>query len=153
VRLPEEPDNILKFKNFHHKIKAPFIIYTDLECLLNPKTNRSNSIQEHIPCSIGYYLKCVNSEKSIFESYRDTDCIDWFCKKLNSIAHYIRYTYNHPLSIQLTEDQQITFSINATICHICETGDFNVENPKVRDHCHITGQVDNLEELLIKIVI
>lgn len=60
IRLPINDLKHVTFKNFKNKEKAPFIIYSDLECKLSPINEiSSNKYQEHIPHSIGYYVKCI----------------------------------------------------------------------------------------------
>ena len=34
--MSNENDNILKFKNYKHKEKVPFVVYADIESLLKP---------------------------------------------------------------------------------------------------------------------
>ena len=38
IKMPKEGEYV-KFKNFARKIKSPFMIYVDLECVLLPKDN------------------------------------------------------------------------------------------------------------------
>ena len=43
VDMPEEGKNILKYSPGDKSLKAPFIIYADLECLLKKKQPRQNN--------------------------------------------------------------------------------------------------------------
>ena len=44
IDMPEEGKNILKYTPREKSLKAPFIIYTDLECLLKKQKNNVNII-------------------------------------------------------------------------------------------------------------
>ena len=45
VNMPEESKNILKYSPRDKSLKAPFIIYADLECLLKGKQPRENNLE------------------------------------------------------------------------------------------------------------
>jgi len=47
IKLPNEDDKWLSFKNYCRKERMPFIVYADLECILE-KTQRKR------PSTIGY---------------------------------------------------------------------------------------------------
>ena len=74
----------IKLKNVRRKIKSPFIIYADFESILvsednekqNPNESYTNKYQEHISCSYGYRLVCVDDKFSKpFKSYLDKDAV------------------------------------------------------------------------------
>ena len=54
VSIPNENDNILKFKNYKHTEKVPFVVYANIECLLEPiintHTQKFNCLSEGCPC-------------------------------------------------------------------------------------------------------
>ncbi|XP_055385864.1 uncharacterized protein LOC129614933 [Condylostylus longicornis] len=64
--MPKNENKILKFKNFGKKMVVPFAIYADFECILenidtcspDPKISSTIDIQQHVPCSYAYYIKC-----------------------------------------------------------------------------------------------
>ena len=57
--MPSEDTKILQFNQYLKSNKAPFIIYADLECLIekidgcknNPKNSSATKVDEHIPSS------------------------------------------------------------------------------------------------------
>lgn len=58
VILPDKSDNISKFNNY--KDKVPFVVYTDIDSLLEPITNNQMNVstyQKHIPISVAYYVQ------------------------------------------------------------------------------------------------
>ena len=100
------PGTYLRFKNFLHSEKVPFVIYADFECLIkpmdncNPYPNKSytKKYQKHEPISFSYYIECFDNSlcKQIFnddtkrkqlKSYtktkpEDEDAMDVFIKWL-----------------------------------------------------------------------
>ena len=71
------------------KIKAPFIIYADLECIIqkingyknNPKNSSITKVSEHIPS--GFSMSTISSFRSIenkHDVYRRKDWMKKFCK-------------------------------------------------------------------------
>ena len=101
VEMPNE-DEIMVFKNHYKKIKAPFVIYADFECLTTKtgtvstkelktdkynsqsltkssrtqilKTSKTELYQHHRPC--GFMINVVNSIDNSNEPflYRGEDC-------------------------------------------------------------------------------
>ena len=65
VIMPSEDTKILEFNQYQKSDKAPFIIYADLECIIEDidgyKSNTENSsttkVSEHIPS--GFFFPCL----------------------------------------------------------------------------------------------
>ena len=63
--MPEK-GTMLRFKNFLHSEKVPFIVYADTEALIkemhncdpNPENSYTKKYQKHEPVSFSYYIKC-----------------------------------------------------------------------------------------------
>ncbi|XP_018360972.1 PREDICTED: uncharacterized protein LOC108759819, partial [Trachymyrmex cornetzi] len=92
IRLPSEDDKWLEFGNYNNKERIPFIVYTNLECVLQKtepdKEDASYTYQRHKVCSVGYYMRCSNDNSlSSYQFRRDKDCISWFPRQLNDLAH------------------------------------------------------------------
>lgn len=139
VRLPNDANKWLTFKNFNHKERLPFVIYADLECVL-AKTNEQNMYQHHEVSSIAYYVHCSYDQSLCrYESHRSSDCIAWFVEELKNAALHVKdiLSSNIPM-VQLTSDEELEFR-SAIKCHICEE-DFAQTDTRVRDHCHLTGR-------------
>ena len=64
IQMPNEED-IMVFKNHYKKLKAPFVIYADFECLttrtgtVSTKEVKTDKCQHHRPC--GFMINVVNS--------------------------------------------------------------------------------------------
>lgn len=69
IELPTDKKNILKFENFRHEQKIPYVIYANFECLLEkvstvqsgPENSFTEEIQVHTLFSFAYYI--VGPEK------------------------------------------------------------------------------------------
>ena len=75
--------------------KAPFIIYADLECIIqkidgfknNPENSSTKEVSKHIPS--GFSMSTISSFKSIENKhgvYRGKDCMKKFCEFLREHA-------------------------------------------------------------------
>ena len=68
----------LRFKNFHHSEKAPFVIYADFECKIirmdncdpNPNKSYTKKYQKHEPVGFTYYI--ISFNESVYESRKRT---------------------------------------------------------------------------------
>ncbi|XP_031346482.1 uncharacterized protein LOC116174878 [Photinus pyralis] len=135
IKMPTEEKKMLKFKNFKNKIKAPFVVYADLESVLKPSAKKT-AYQQHIPAAVGYYFKCSYDESlSFYNSYRGEDCMRWFADEMNQLAEDVSTVFLCPYKMQMTPQQEIEFQ-TATHCHICEQP-FTAGQKKVRDHNHL----------------
>lgn len=143
--LPNANNKILKFQNHRFKDNVPFVLYADIECLLeslDETNNLDTSVyQRHVPMSVAYYIQCSFNEslcKTNF--YRGQDCIQWFVNELKSLAESLdtEYFKNIIPMESLTDQQKLDFQ-TAKFCHICEK-QFKENDIKHRDHCHFTGK-------------
>ena len=76
----------MKFEKHFKKLKAPFVIYGDFECLTTETSEGiKESNQNHKPS--GYMLNLVNAYSGAMKPflYRGEDCIDKFCETSNNI--------------------------------------------------------------------
>ena len=119
VEMPEEYDKILNYNEGEKSVKSPFIVYADLECLLektntchnNPEKLSTTKINNDTPSTREHVTKVINYEK----------------KEI----------------IPLTKKEEKKHN-KQKVCHICEkrfsTNDNNKKYHKVRDSCHYTGK-------------
>ena len=62
--MASEDTKILEFNQYKKSYKAPFIIYADLECIIekvdgcknNPKNSLTTKVSEHVPSCFPIYL-------------------------------------------------------------------------------------------------
>ena len=88
--MPSEDTKMLEFNQYEKSDKAPFIIYADLECIIekidgcknNPENSSTTKVSEHITSS--FLMSTISSFRSIenkHDVYRGEDYI----KKVLSI--------------------------------------------------------------------
>lgn len=146
-------ENVLYFEEYEKQFKVPFVFYCDFETVLRPLDTRqppsdssyTYKTVKHEPISFAYNLICAfDSKINKYETYTGVDCVSVFINKLIDDA---RECYNKYLRVvvpmsPLTESEQLEFN-SATSCIICgELFDvkLDLENVRVRDHCHLTGK-------------
>ena len=136
--------SFIEFKNYSRQILAPFKIYADFECILknvnsNKKTSGSytEKYQDNIPCNFAYklvyadhkFIKPVVLYRVEYAAYNFIKMMleeFGYCKKVMK-KHFKK-------NLILTEEEENFRSSN--ICWIYEK---LIDDEKVRDHCHITG--------------
>ncbi|KYN07670.1 PREDICTED: uncharacterized protein LOC108779646 [Cyphomyrmex costatus] len=144
IRLPSEDDKWLTFSNHCRKERVPFIVYADLECVLQKTEDASTpsalsyAYQQHEVFSIGYYVQCSYDTSSAYRFRRDNDCVSWFAGQLEDLAHRVKNIISTNRPMDFTCDDWRKFN-SATHCHICEKP-FAPDDERARDHCHLTGR-------------
>ena len=143
------PGTFLRFKNFLHSEKAPFVIYADFESKImemdncNPDPNKSytKKYQKHEPISFSYYIKSFNESvyKPILRKYtktkpEDADAMDVFIKWLEEDVKAIANIEEKEMIFNEEDKKQFN---KASDCGICGE---SLGNDRVRDHCHYTGR-------------
>ena len=150
--MPSEDTKILEFNQYQKSDKAPFIIYADLECIIekidgcknNPENSSTTKVSEHIPS--GFSMSTISLFRSIenkHDVYRDKNSLKRSCEFLRGHTMKIINFKNKKMKL-LTKEQQESYE-NAKICYICKE---KFENKylkdekyhKARDHHHYTGE-------------
>ncbi|XP_018374523.1 PREDICTED: uncharacterized protein LOC108768554 [Trachymyrmex cornetzi] len=144
ICLPSKNDRWLEFSKHCNQERVPFVVYVDLECVLrkmeHDKENASSyEYQRHEVFSIGYYVRCSYNSLSSYHFCRDENCIAWFARQLNDLAHRVKDIISANVPVEALSKQQWEAYRSATRCHICEKP-FAPDNTRVRDHCHLTGR-------------
>ena len=138
-----EPGTFLRFKNFLHSEKVPFVVYADTEALIKEIHNcdPTKKYQKHEPVSFSYYIKCFDNSvcEPILRTYTKStpegeDAMDVFIKWLEEDVKAIANI--KPNKMIFTEEDKKQFN-KSKICWIC---DEPLKDDKVRDHCHYTGR-------------
>ena len=71
IIMPSENTKILEFNQYQKSVQAPFIIYADLECIIektdgcknNPENSSTAKVNEHIPS--GFSMSTISFFRSI----------------------------------------------------------------------------------------
>ena len=91
VEMPTKNNNIIKYNHGEKSMKLPFVIYADLECLLekmstcinNPNESSTTKINKHTPSGYSIFTHCLfNKSKNKLNYYRGKDCMKKFSKDL-----------------------------------------------------------------------
>ena len=147
--------NKTEYNHGEKSLKVPFIIYVDLECLLEIIRSCQNNLKKsyrgrkakHEPSSWAMTVKCLfDLTKSKHDYYRERDCIKKLCKKLRDRAMAI-INYKEKETIPLNDEENKSYE-KQKVCHKSKKKFCNDENEKsefelydkVRDHCHYTGK-------------
>ena len=95
--MPTKDNNIIKYNQEEKSIKLLFVVYADLECLLektstcqnNPNESSTTELNKHTPS--GYHCS-FDKTKNKLDYYRGKDCMKKFCKDLREHATKIIIT-------------------------------------------------------------
>ena len=95
VEMPTKDNNIIKYNQGEKSIKLPFVVYADLECLLekistcqnNPRESSTTELNKHAPSGYSLFTHCsFDKSKNKLNHYRGKDCMKKFCKDLREHA-------------------------------------------------------------------
>lgn len=130
ITLPYK-NKFIKFRNYNHKMKVPFVIYADFESIITQINNKKEKekyntikIQKHIAISFVYFIVYINSDnnwKQCSLEYFGEDSPEIIYKYLKQDAILASKKYLNKIKKikDLSEIQKEEYD-NATICHICE---------------------------------
>ena len=143
INMPKKGD-IVKFKNYCNSEKVPFIIYADTEALIKPiqsctpdsQNSYTKKYQKHEPISFSYYIKCFDDEiyEPVLRSYTGVDAMEKF---INSLEEDVKVIANIPKKKMIFNKEEAERFNKENKCWICKE---DLDNDKVRDHCHFTGR-------------
>ena len=150
--MRSEDTEVLEFNQYQKSDKAPFIIYADLECIIekidgcknNPDNSTATKVSEHIPS--GFSMSTILPFKRIEKNhdvYRGKDFMKKFCESLREHTMKMINFRKKKMNL-LTKEQQESYQ-NAKLCYICKE---KIETKygkdkkycKVRDHFHYTEE-------------
>ena len=95
IVMHSEYTQILESNQYQKSDTAPFIIYADLECIIekidgcenNPENSSTTKVSKHVPS--GFSMSTISSYRSIENKhnvYRGKDCMKKFCEFLREHA-------------------------------------------------------------------
>lgn len=151
IEMPSEDQSILKFKNYHHRNRLPFVVYADFECILKPINQRVSKYTKidsiHEPMSFAIYLVVDNDLPDEIKAnlpqdpyiYRGKDAAKKFMSHLISLANDIGELLKDKIPMMRLSDEENCRYRSSTHCEWCNS-EFTMLNNPVRDHCHISGR-------------
>ena len=135
--MPTKDNNIIKYNQGEKSIKLPFIIYANLECLLEKMSTCQNNLNEsstteinkHTPSGYSLYTHCsFDKSKHKRDYYRGKNCVKKFCKDLRTHATKI-INYEKKKMIPLTTKEEI-YHNKQKICYIYKK-EFDTNDKKI----------------------
>ncbi|XP_076632284.1 uncharacterized protein LOC143347188 [Colletes latitarsis] len=143
ITLPTKKDKWLKFKNYARKERVPFVVYVDIECMLEniepEETKNPQQYQRHKPFNVGYYVHCsYDKSLCVYKSHRDIKCVTWFAKEMFDLGQKLEKKFNNIKAMSSLTPEQSKDFLESTNCHICKKP-FSETDERVQDHCHLTG--------------
>ena len=148
----KEDNKILKYDYGEKSKKVPFIIYADLESLLekvntchnNPKNSSITKINKHTPSGYSLFRHCLfDKTKNKLDYYRGKNCMK------NNISLYLKkcatkiINYEKKEMIPLTKKEKKIHLDQKFVIYAKKgfsTDDGNKKYHKIRNHCHYTGK-------------
>ena len=127
VEMPENDNKILKYNNGEKPMKVPFIIYADLESLLekmntchnnNPEKSSTTKISKYTPSGYSLFThSSFDTTKNKLDYYRGKNCMKNFCLDLREHATKI-INYEKKEIIPLRKEEKDWHNMQK-VCHIC----------------------------------
>ena len=156
--MPTKNNNIIKYNHGEQSMKLPFVIYADLEyllekmstCINNPNESSTTKINKHTPSGYSIFTHySFDESKHKLNYYRGKEGMKKFSKDLREHASKI-INFEKKKMILLTTEEKI-YHNKQKICYICKkefsdndtTKSSSLERKKqqkVRDHCPYTGK-------------
>ena len=127
--MPKKDNKILKNNHGEKSIKVPFIMYADLEFLLekmrtchnNPKKSSTTKINKHTSSGYSLFTHCsFDTIKNKLDYYRCEDCMKNFCINLKKHATKI-INYEKEEMIPLTKEEK-KIHREQKVCYIGKKG-------------------------------
>ena len=127
VEMPEEDNKILKYNQGEKSMKVPFIVYADLESLLekintchnNPEKSSTTKINKHTTSGYSLLTQCsFDTTKNKLDYYRGKNCIKNFYLDLREHATKI-INYEKKEMIPLTKEEKRSQPTSRR-CYICK---------------------------------
>ena len=101
VEMAKEDNKILKYNHGEKSMRTHFVIYSDLECLLekmstghnNPEKSSTTEVNKHTRTGYSLFTHCsFHATKNKLDCYRDKNCVENFCLDLREhVTKIINY--------------------------------------------------------------
>ena len=159
VEMPEEHNKILKCNHGEKSMRAPFVIYADLESLLekmntchnSPEKSSTTKINKHIAFGYSLFTHCsFDTTENKLDYYRSKNCMKSFCIDLKEHATKIINYEKKRETIPLTKEEN-KIHRRQKKCYICKKLMIIIKNIIKSDTIVII--MENVEELLMTLVI
>ena len=125
--MPGKDNKILKYNHGEKSMKVPFVIYADIEPLLekintchnNPEKSSITEINKHTPSGYLLFTHCsLDTTKNKLDYYRGKNCMKNFCLGLREHATKI-INYKKKEMIPSREEEKNWHNMQK-VFHICK---------------------------------
>ena len=139
IKMPNDNNKIIKYNYGEKSMRAPFVIYADLECLLekmhscqnNPEKSYTEKKIKHTPSGYSLFTNCSFDEtKNKLDCYRGEDCMERFCKDLRE--HAVKIISYEEKEVILLTDKENMFYEKQKVCFKCKKEFSTDENDKIK---------------------
>ena len=147
LEFPIRGDHYKQFSNFKNLVEVPFVVYADLESSIGEKEvddtqKKQKYKQAHKTIAWSCFTVCrvspalSSSKPKVYVGHHAIEYLfSYLEKEYFRVLNCLQYT-NVPL--MMTDDDYAQYD-QITRCQFCECA-FTEGNPKVRDHCHLSGR-------------
>ncbi len=158
---PSDLNSFVTFSNYEQTHPVPFVVYADIESILEPigyaELSPENSFtvqyQRHRPSGFCYTIKCF--DESVYKTKTvqytmmspDEDIGRKFVESLESELPIIYQILKTDVGMRITPEDETDFG-KAERCYACDKP-FHKTRYSVRDHCHLTGSIVALPEIVV----
>ena len=145
IEMPSEEHKWLSYsgRDVAAELKIPYAIFADFEaftakidtCNPDPSNSYTQKLTHHLPSGFAYTIVGLDEKPVVYRGDNVVDTfIDHMVEKEEYISDLLKTENAKPL--KMTDENQRHFEEQIN-CHIC---DKKLNNDRVRDHCHITGE-------------
>ena len=150
LEMPEEGKNILEYIPGEKSVMTPFVIYADLQSILekisicenDPEKPSSTKINKHTASGYSMFSHCLfDKSKNKFDYYRGNNCMRNFSIDPREQAEKI-INYEKAKIVSLTKDERASYR-KQTTCYICDKKFSTIDEDKeykIRGYCYYTGR-------------
>jgi len=140
--MPKDDDeSIMKFREFQKQMWHDYVIYADLESILepyltalpDPEQSSTTRRSRHVPCGYCYVVKGPNGYQEPVLEHGGDDLMLRFLRRLQDEVANIQRQRGPSYPLHMTEEDVAAFAA-ATVCYLCNQ-DFE-KSVKCRDHDH-----------------
>jgi hypothetical protein len=141
--MPKAEEAVKRFTDWSKMLRPPFVMYADIEVILQKPEEEGKVLQTHVPCAVGSYLvahKGLNRRQGPVVINQGRTCVQDFCHELDVLVREI-YDYNQKncRKPQIRTPRAEAIFEAVRLCEYCRTT-FSDAVPKVWHHDHITGE-------------
>ncbi|XP_011688451.1 PREDICTED: uncharacterized protein LOC105450356 [Wasmannia auropunctata] len=143
VELPKEDAKWLTFSKHGNKERVPFVVYADLECVLEKMDPNLPESQHHKVHSIGYYVHCSYDDAlSMYRCRRDKDCVAWFVEELKELAHKVKSALS--VNVPMRKTPRKTKEVSSNDRESESETVTNVDSPSIDNAIAITSEKNGM---------